>query len=366
MIFVGTLLAASACTGNPPSLNSTPAQPSVAVLQAVGTSSPTLWNTVLITGLDRRFRASASFTPLPIPDVGCAGPVLPQSAHVAAGKVYFADGEGVIRSLAPDGKLDEVTRFPLESRQQMLSFAISPDGTRLLAGIFSLAPRRITSSDPCMSGESPFGPQTFTLDVYSARSGSSARLLYHQDLGTFTDTRIMQLLSFIGWDAIGPLATDPTGWASQGGGPWHWPGSVARVDPTTGRVVKPVDPTNWVWDMGASGDYVCVDAGSSISVRRPDGSEIWRVPADPTKALGYEYVLMSTDEKHVAIISGWVFGRDGSSVQLPPDFSYAGWVDGSTLISGDLNKNLSYLSLAAPSRVVDLGFKGTFIGTLQS
>src|SRR4051794_13042728 len=59
-----------------------------AVLEAKGTAS---FNTVAIAGLDGYAKAKATFTPMRVPTVGCTGTAVPPlSAHVAAGKVYFA------------------------------------------------------------------------------------------------------------------------------------------------------------------------------------------------------------------------------------------------------------------------------------
>lgn len=84
---------------------------------------------------------------MPIPYVGCEGAVLPSSAHVAAGKVYFVDGLGEIRSLSPQGDIAMVASVPFTGNQQMLSFAVSPDGANLLAGVFSL-PAQAKSGNP--------------------------------------------------------------------------------------------------------------------------------------------------------------------------------------------------------------------------
>ena len=357
---------ASAAVSPSPSVPATPPVQSTllfAALEAKGTSDVTQWNTIAIAGLDGYARAKATFTPLPRPYVGCAGAVLPQSAYAVAGKVYYSDGAGVVRSLAPGGQPIAVTSFPLTSTQQMLSFAVSPDGGQLLATIFTLPPKPV-GGDPCAgAGTSPFAAGNFSLDVYAASAGATSHLLYHQDLGTFGGTQL-QVLSLIGWDAVGPLATDPTTWASQGGGAVRYVGLPVRVDPTTGKVVKPVsDQSCFVLDIAASGDYLCVDADGRIWVRRTAGSEVWHLPPIVT---GYRYDLLSPDEQHFADFSGLVFSRDGSTIPMPNVFSFSGWLDGTTLISGDLTKNLSYMVLGVPASVVDLGFKGAFIGTVRS
>src|SRR5215470_6880320 len=104
-------------------------------------------DTVEIRGLDGRVRASAAFTARRLPVVG-AVPVLQDEARVAGGRVYYADGSGVIRTLAPDGTVAEVARWPFGGAQQELSFAVSPDGKVLEAAILSLPPPNPTRQSP--------------------------------------------------------------------------------------------------------------------------------------------------------------------------------------------------------------------------
>lgn len=338
-----------------------------AALEANGAASPLGWNTVAIAGLDGYARAKTTFTPMPTPYVGCAGAVLPLSAHVAAGKVFFADGTGVIRSLSVAGQLTQVATFPLTSTQQMLSFAVSPDGGRLLGAVFSLPPKSATG-DPC-SGSPMFGPGNFSLDVYSAQAGGTSRLLYHQTLPTSSTSPAPNTMAFIGWDSVGPLGTYPTEWATQGGGPMHYFGTPVRIDPATGIVGSPVsDPQSClVQDVAPSGDFACVPVGSTgaISVRRPDNTEIWRFAAPPQT--GYQYAFLAPDEQHVVALGSGseVLARGGTEVKLQDTFQYDGWLDSNTVIGGGFNSNLNYVRLNDLGTVVDIGFIGLFVGTVQ-
>src|SRR5919204_1180447 len=127
----------SASANPSPSVKPSPT-PLFAVLEAKGTANASTYNTVAIAGLDGYARAKATFTPMPVPVVGCMAAILPSQAHVAAGKVYFADAHGVIRSLATDGRVMTAATFPMTSTQQMLSFAVSPDGGRIIGTVFTL------------------------------------------------------------------------------------------------------------------------------------------------------------------------------------------------------------------------------------
>jgi hypothetical protein len=338
-----------------------------AVLEAKGTANAYTWNTVAIAGLDGYARATSTFIPMPVPTLGCIGAVLSPSAHVAAGKVYFADGKGVVRSLSIQGQIRQVATFSLTSSQQMLSFAVSPDGSRLLGTVFTLPAKPNLA---CNGSPAP----GYALDVYSALAGGPSTLLYHQSLQA-SPSNVMALT---GWDAVGPIGTSPTVWASQGGGPGSDLGVAVRIDAGTGRVLKQVsDPSACrVWDIGASGDFTCApDTVAKVSVRRPDGSEIWH-----SAMAGYGYFL-APDEKHVlaccvevtGAFSPLSLGRDGSRVKLAAGFSPEGWLDANTTV-GESHPDplqqppfpLSYVGLSAPGTVVSMGFSGLFVGTVQS
>jgi hypothetical protein len=121
-----------------------------------------------------------------------------------------------------------------------------------------------------------------------------------------------------------------------------------------------------VWDIASTGDFVCsVTSSGDISVRRPDRSEIWHFNAQASAGLYYEF--LAPDEQHIVAVgsANIVISRDGSTVALAPSFFHDGWLDSQTLVGGGLTNNLSYVSLASPGNVVDIGFAGLFIGTVQ-
>jgi hypothetical protein len=342
-----------------------------AVLEAKIPGSPYEWNTVAIAGLDGRARAKTTFVPMPVPDVGCMGANIPQSAQVADGKVYFADGTGVVRSLAPNGQIARIASFPFSGHQQMLSFAVSPDGSQLLGAVFTLPAKPNLG---CNGSPSPGG---FSLDVYSAKAGGSSTLLYHEGLPNPPPN----VMALAGWDAVGPVGTYPTVWASQGGGPGSGLGVKVRIDASTGKVLRQVaDPNSClVWDIAASGDFVCIPPGVSarVSVRRPDGSEIWHFTAT-TPVNGLWNPFLAPDEQHV-VVDGTnysteeVAGKSGSRVTLGnASFGVNGWLDSTTLIGNGVGPNvgpgsdMAYVGLSAPDTVVSLGFQGMFVGTLNT
>ena len=346
-----------------------------AVLEAKIPGSPHIWNTVAIAGLDGHARSKATFIPMPSPDLGCMGNVLPPSAHVAAGRVYFADGKGVVRSLTTTGKVTTVATFPLASSQQMLSFAVSPDGSRLLAAVLTVSAKyySCSSSQPARS---------LTLDVYSSQDGSASALLYHQKL---SDAH--KVMALTGWDAVGPVGTYPTVWGSQGGGPGSTLGVAARIDANTGKVVRQVaDPSSCqVWDIAFSGDYLCLanpalnSAGtydSTVSLHGVNGADISTFSVNtPDGSACCPFV--APDEQHVVVSAYYVSvvgGRNGTRFNLGSNvpgrnFFAAGWLDSGTVIgtvsSLSPNPNLAYVLLRHPGAPVSLGFPGKFLGTVN-
>jgi hypothetical protein len=340
---------------------STSASPLFAVLEATIPGSQYEWNTVAIAGLDGYARAKTAFVPMPGVDVGCMGAILPKSAHVASGKVYFADGNGVVRSLSAGGPVSTVASFPFSGHQQMLSFAVSPDGSQLLGTVFTLPAK------PNLACTGSPGPSGYSLDVYAAPAGGPSTLLYHENLPDAG----ANVIALGGWDAEGPLGTYPTTWATQGGGPASELGVAVRIDASTGRVLRQVaDPSSClVWDVAVTGDFVCEPLGStSVSVRRPDGSEIWHFAgASPN---GFFYFL-APDERHVTASAdaGYeVLGRDGARVTLGgAGFFPTAWLDPITVIGAvGPNTNLSYVGLTAPGTIISLGFQGLFVGTVRT
>ena len=340
-----------------------------AALKAEGTANPTQWNTVVLAGLDGYEGTRATFKPMAIPYVACApGAALPTSAHVAAGKVFYAAGDGVIRSLAPGGHMATVATVPLTSTQQMLSFAVKPDGTRLLAAIFTLPPG-LPSGVECKGPLPQFAAGDYTLDVYSAQSGGTSRLLYHEVLPS-RSTSLTEVMAFSGWDAVGPFGTFPTTWQLPGS-TQPFLGKPVRIDAATGRVVSDIsDESCYVWDIAFTGDYVCTRGGTvgDISVRHSDGSEVWGVTTDASSG-GYSNAFLSPMGGRVLALTSngltQVMCWAACLVPIAGSFTPKGWLDELTVIGSTPTGNLAYASIEATNGTLDLTFKGLFVGTVR-
>jgi len=369
------LVAAVACSQATSTSSPTPGptSPSKGLMFAVLEARGPITETVALVGLDGLERARTTFKPVFLPRITCLGTTLPPTAFVAAGEVFFLDGNGLLRSLSTTGQVKTITSFSLSSRQ-LPSFAVSPDGSHLVASILTVPP--VTASGE-VCGSQPHYTGSFSLDIFSAAAGGSPRLLQHQTLQEGQLHRAC-ILEFVGWNLLGPIASYPT-CLGPGGGPAHYLGPAVRVDAATGQILEQIaDPQSCqVEDIAMSGDFVCNPVTPStaccgtgdVSVRRPDGSEIWRFTAQPNK--GLDYAFISPDEKHVlgGAFQPEVVGRDGSDVRLVEahydQVFFFGWLDSLTVVGNGPNGNLSYVSLKSPATLVDLGFQAQFVGPIS-
>jgi len=384
------LLAVAACgtpqTGPGASMASTPGSKPAgllfALLQSHGTATSTQYDTVAIADLDGHMIASATFAPMPQPTTGCMGAILQPSAHTAGGKVFYGDAKGVVRSLAANGVTNVVTTFPMTSNQQMLSFAVSPDGTRLLGTVYTVP----TNAWPCDGSASNAG---YTFDTYTATSGSPSSLVDHQ-----TWSKPQNALALTGWDAVGPIGTYPTVWSSQGRGPASSLGVLVRVDAATGKPFAPFsDPSSClVWDSVQSGAFVCTGGSvttgggtaqqkvaQSVSVRDTSGTELWHftatgqnAPFSPILAPDGLHAMICCNDLDLADSHELLIGRDGAQVNLASGFRAYGWLDSATMVgwlnTSPLNQGpfpLAFVAANAPGTASSLGIVGHFVGTVS-
>ena len=343
-----------------------------AVLEPGGDPTSMRDNAVAIVRTNGTAKAKMRFDARQLPRVGNALPLPQPEARVAAGRVYFADGAGVVRSLAPDGTATSVTTFPLTSPQQLLSFVVSPDGGQLLATVFSFPPVHVpppqTPIDP------PFGPGDFMLQMLSARPGQGATVLtkrnWPQSSGLPRDA-----LSMVGWSLDAPLATIDTSLGTQQGSLGREMfGHVAELD-TAGRPGPPLngygcDP----WSVLPDETVLCDDDGQqrNFSVRAKDGSVRFRFHA--TGDVQYVDLSLAPDASRVVYLpttgQAQVSDASGKSVALPSSFRPEGWLSPTTVVGVLQNSlgdgDMALVQLDRPTRLQDLGFHGFFVGVVQN
>jgi hypothetical protein len=319
-----------------------------------------------LAGLDGFAKAKTTFAPRHIPDVPMAGAVLEPEATVAAGAAYYIDGHGLIRRLSPDGSIHTVTTIPLTSPQQSASFAISPDGKQLMAGLLTYP-----TVSPGPNSDTPFVESgAWKLDLLAGTDGGSPTVVSHHETTITSPTGNpmgFHNVELVGWDAQGPIAVVDNALAIQNQ-PWDgmrwYEGYLARINPdgSLGEALGGKDCKAFAPPV--HGELVCVPYGQlrEVSVRTLDGTILWRgAPTfGPSAAGGF---TLSTDGSRLAMDGSIVTLAGGLSVPLPPNFAPRGWLDPSTVI-GVKGSNVAVLRLDRGNTVEDWGFSGLFVGLL--
>jgi hypothetical protein len=311
-------------------------------------------DTIVIAGLDGVIRATSHFQPRAIPFQGAR---MPPVAQTAAGRAYFIDADGTIYSLGSSGDVRTETRFPVTSHNQEASFAVSPDGRSLIGSVVTLPPNLAGSA------QQPSGQ--FSMDVMTATAGAPATVSYHE---TWTGSAGGSGAQFLSWGPRGPVAVYPAPLRQTGGGiTTYSDGHLVQFrDGKPGSAV-PISNTCFMNDVLKDGRYVCTTPQGAFEVHAIDGSPLWQrrhAPGD-----GYFTCFLSPDAQHVVAYGGpQVIGQDSRIVALASRFNQLGWLDASTVIGHTWDDHtqdeLAYLTLKDPTRLVDLGFTGTFVGTL--
>ena len=336
-------------------------------------------DTAAIAGLDGFAVAKTTFTPRTVPVIGNAATVLDLEGQVAAGGLYFIDGTGIVRRLEPGGGVKTVATFAITSPQQAASFAVSPDGTHLIAAVLTY-PNHQASSDPSQ----PFG--TFTgpwrLELEAATAGGSTSVVKTWESaadkppdssGGFTN------IVLAGWDSQGPIALVHAAIGTENA--WldvqRWfQGNLARLraDGSSGPVIGPADCLPY-W-RPVAGRFVCTrtpagsQSGTPVSVVGVDGSVVWSGVAPPGSAQLAGGFALSSDGTRLAMDGQIVTLATGATVRLAPNFTPEGWLSADTIIglipAAQTAGTLGIVHTQDPQHVDNWGFSGTFVGTLQA
>jgi hypothetical protein len=230
--------------------------------------------TVQIVSLKGDIVASAEFTAPALPFISDCARLAPPPIRVVGGAVFFADSAGVIHRLDPSGATSDVATFRLTSSQQFLSYAVGPDGKKLMAVVFSLPallnPVPDFPADPYVPGG------RWTLDVESANAGGPTTVGFHKDFGTSFPQTGPTLIA--GWDDRGPTATLASIYCVQQAIPSveytgtaliHIAPDGTHLDQIGGSGCQP-------WDELSDGTVLCGGAQwDSFAVRARDGTLLW-------------------------------------------------------------------------------------------
>lgn len=329
-------------------------------------------DTIAIAGLDGYARAKTTFTPRSIPQIGMAAPVLQPEAYVAAGGVYFIDGNGLVRRLDSSGAVRKVTGFPITSAQQAVSLVVSPDGKQLMATILTY-PTPVPNPSP--NSGPPFTLSgSWALDIQSANDGGSATVVRHwqsQPEDYPGTAKGFRNLVVAGWDSQGPLAmVDGYNGAQQvlvDGQRWAG-GHLVRLgfDGVIGADAGPANcSADWLDDRG---NVICTRTGSSpgrVEVGTLDGRVVFSRAIDYNQQAMPGGYALSPDGQRLAM-NGRMANRNGPNIALPANFLTRGWLDDQTIIGIiGTSKNLIGVIHLGTSQSEDWGFSGQFVGVIR-
>ena len=317
--------------------NSTPPQATIQLIDATG-----------------KVAASSDFSAPANPFiVGCV-PVTPPAVRVAAGAVYFADSTGVIHRLDPNGSTSVVATFAI-TQDQFLSFAVSPDGQKLVAIIFSTPP--VVNRTP-QFGVDPYAPSGhWTLDLESAISNGPSTKVLHKDFGHTFPSIGPTLIA--GWDDNGVLATLNSNVCVQNaipsaeytGNPLiHLGSDGTHLDTIGGSGCQ-------AWDELHDGTILCGGSDwSSFSVRTASGSQLW------AQAGSFMQESRLSPNAGGVSINGdktQIFLRGSSTpknVTAPSSTIYLlGWFGNDNVVALKGGQKLGLIPVASPTTFKDLG-----------
>jgi len=317
--------------------NSNPPQATVELIDAAG-----------------KIAANADFSPPANPlMVGCV-PIPPPAVRVAAGAVFFADSAGAIHKLDANGSTATVANFPI-TQDQFLSFAVSPDGQKLVAIVFSTPP--VVNRTPAF-GVDPYAPSgQWTLDLESAITNGPTTKVLHKDFGHNFPSTGPTLIA--GWDDNGELATLNSVVCVQNGIPSveytgnpliHLGSDGTHLDTIGGSGCQ-------AWDELHDGTILCGGSDwTSFSVRTRGGSQLWAQAGsfmqEPRLSPNGGGVSLNGDKSQI-------FLRGGSSpanVTAPGSTIYLlGWFGNESVVALKGGQKLGIVPVASPSTFKDLG-----------
>ena len=355
------LLAAlvAACGSTSPKANPAASVNLFAVVEAdAGASQPA---TVEVVGLDGNFRAKATFQPRVGPVVPGAYTPTQSVAQVVGTGVYYIDGAGTVRVLRVGSQPQVVARFPLQPAQEDIWFAVSPDGSRVVAGILTLpalGPNYPDSNFPTL-----VGPWKFDLEM--AAAGGQTNSLVHSESAYAPDDldHGWKPMFPIAWIGAGPVVMLPDHVTSQNA--W-WGGALYLID-ATGTKTSLLGGTDCnSASITLNGLIPCsIGTSDTVTVRELGGASVWATQVRGSTA--WDVHLSPGAE---AILNDrQVETKAGGLVTTLADFETQGWLDAGTVVGHVQHANdqgsLSWVGLGDPTNVHDLGFQGDFVAAIS-
>ena len=337
--------------------------------------------TVAIVDRDGHVQTRRTFNQPPPVMVGCEGSWIFSSVQVAGNAAYYLDDSGVVHRLSASGAVTEVAHFPIRTNQQIIWYAVSPDGSKLMAAMMVYTP--LSPSWNPQQGCPIHEPGRTYGELDLATVGGSTTTVSDQ-----TDPKTV--MSIVGWDRIGPVAVPDSHMAYIGfieGTVWGGP--AVHLDLRGQPVGGTIGGASCAALFGGTNDgkVVCHDR-KAPTVRDSAGTTLWSLkPLDPTDDFSYGVITLSPDASHVAFSlsrqfafdSSVIRSREGVRIGLGSSFQPQAWLDNQTVIGARgsvqvacsgcqpdfVPTTLGIMSLARPTDVRDLGISGTVLGVLQ-
>jgi hypothetical protein len=316
--------------------------------------------TVAIVGLDGYAKAKATFQPRVGPVVPDAYTPLQSVAQVVGSSVYYIDGVGTVRVLRVGSQPQVVARFPLQPAQEDIWFAVSPDGSRVVAGILTLP--ALGPNVPGTGWPTLVGPWKF--DLKMATAGGQTTNLVHTESAYEPDDQnhLWKPMFPVGWTSSGPVVMEPAYVTSQNA----WTGGALYSIDDTGKKIKQLGGTGCnSASITSTGLIPCsIVTSNNVTVRDLGGAVVWATHVDGSIAWD---VRLSPGAQ--AILSDrQVETKAGGIVPMASNFGTQGWLDGQTVLGRvqytTTQGNLSWVGLSDPTTIHDLGFQGTFVAAI--
>jgi hypothetical protein len=316
--------------------------------------------TVAIVGLDGNAKAKATFQPRVGPVVPDAYTPLQGVAQVVGTGVYYIDGAGTVRVLRVGSQPQIVARFALQPAQEDVWFAVSPDGSRVVAGILTLP--AVGPNLPGTGWPTLVGPWKFDLEI--AAVGGQTTALVHSESAYSPDDQNhgWKPMLPVGWTSSGPVVVEPLQVTSQNA----WYGGALYLIDETGKKIKQLGGTDCrAASITSAGLIPCsVGTSNTFTVRDSGGAAVW---ATHVQVFAAWDVHLSPDAQAI-LWDRQVETRAGGMVEMPSDFGSQGWLDAQTVLGRVQYKadqgNLSWVGLDDPTQIHDLGFQGDFVAAI--
>jgi hypothetical protein len=315
------------------------AGPWAVMVHGAGSGGPYIVQLVTFDGRGGPFAQAMSrstkqywFPPSPCPQVRCpegetAGYTMPETS-ISSTRVYFLDGEAVVKSLSSDGAVQTVMNISAPDNSQVV-FSVSPDDRRIAVSVITLARSRLPASFTDIMYVEDLGRGSNRVNIYSSTSIGEWPVGWHSG----------QLIIGVGSSDLFAL-DNPYGAVG-----YH------VVDPDTGRLVSALDCAKGLLVRTGSAcatgwcptSTTCTDG--TLGKQGWDGSKtLFAIPANPrprilmawnnsaelspdgTRIAADNLVDAVTGKTETILISG------GSSVSLSLLGGPQGWLDDSHVV----------------------------------